>query len=88
MVPYQDCPSPPMTPQLYRACEEAIHVITRNGQVLRAGRAAMFILEQIGYPRWLVRPFTWLPLLWVTELGYRIIADHRPFFSKFLFTKD
>ena len=88
MVPYQDCPSPPMTPQLSQACEEAIHVITTQGQVLKAGRAAMFILEEIGYPRWLVRPFTWPPLVWFTELGYRIVAEHRPFFSKFLFTKE
>ena len=75
-----------MTPQLYEACELAAHVITSDGRIIKAGRAAMFILEEIGYPRWLVRPFTWPPLVWFTELGYRLVAKNRPFFSKFLFT--
>jgi len=77
-----------MTPQLYRASQRAIHVITADGQMIRAGRAAMFVLEQIGYPRWLVRPFTWPPLVWFTELGYWLVANNRPFFSKFLFTNE
>jgi predicted DCC family thiol-disulfide oxidoreductase YuxK len=77
-----------MTPSLYVACEQAVHVITTDGQIIIAGRAVMFILEEIGYPRWLVRPFTWSPLAWFTELGYRIVARNRSFFSKFLFTQD
>jgi predicted DCC family thiol-disulfide oxidoreductase YuxK len=77
-----------MTPPLYAACEQAVHVITADGRVIKAGRAVMFILEEIGYPHWLVRPFTWPLLVWLTELGYRIVADNRPFFSKFLFTRD
>lgn len=77
-----------MTPQLYQACEEAIHVIAPNGRVIKAGRAALYILEEVGYPRWLVRPFAWFPLVWFTELGYRLVADNRPFFSKYLFTKE
>ena len=76
-----------MTPQLYEACQQAVHVLTTEGQVLRAGRAVMFLLEQIGYPRWLIRPFTWPPLIWFTELGYWIVANNRPFFSSFLFTE-
>lgn len=76
-----------MTPELYQACQQAAHVITADGRVIKAGRAGMFILEEIGYPRWLVRPFTRPPLIWLTELGYRFVAGHRPFFSKFLFTK-
>ncbi len=48
----------------------------------------MFILEAIGYPTWLVRPFTWPPLVWFTELGYQIVARNRSFFSRFLFTRD
>ena len=77
-----------MTPLLYSACAQAVHVITPDGQAIKAGRAVMFILEEIGYPCWLVRPFTWPPLVWFTELGYRIVAGHRPFFGKFLFTRD
>jgi predicted DCC family thiol-disulfide oxidoreductase YuxK len=74
-----------MTPPLYQACQEAIHVITADGRTIKAGRAVMFVLEKIGYPRWLVRPLTWSPLVWLTELGYWIVANNRPFFSKFLF---
>jgi predicted DCC family thiol-disulfide oxidoreductase YuxK len=77
-----------MTPPLVAACEQAVHVITADGRIIKAGRAVMFILEEIGYPRWLIRPFTWPPLVWFTELGYRIVANNRPFFSKFLFTRE
>jgi predicted DCC family thiol-disulfide oxidoreductase YuxK len=77
-----------MTPALYRACKEAVHVLTADGRTLKAGRASMFILEQTGTPRWLIRPLTWPPLVWLTELGYRLVADHRPFFARFLFTDD
>ena len=76
-----------MTPRLYEACQRAVHVITADGRVIEAGRAVMFVLEEIGYPRWLVRPFTWPPLAWLTELGYWLVANNRPFFSKFLFTR-
>jgi predicted DCC family thiol-disulfide oxidoreductase YuxK len=77
-----------MTPELYEACARAAHVITAEGRIIKAGRAGMFILEEIGYPTWLVRPFTWPPLVWFTELGYRLIADNRGFFSKFMFTSE
>jgi predicted DCC family thiol-disulfide oxidoreductase YuxK len=77
-----------MTPQLYEASQKAVHVITADDRIIKAGRAAMFVLEEIGYPRWLVRPFTWPPLIWFTELGYWIVARNRPFFSKFLFTQE
>jgi predicted DCC family thiol-disulfide oxidoreductase YuxK len=75
-----------MTPQLYEACQLAAHVITADGRTIKAGRAGMFIIEEIGYPRWLIRPFTWPPLVWFTELGYWLVAGNRHFFSKFLFT--
>jgi predicted DCC family thiol-disulfide oxidoreductase YuxK len=77
-----------MTPELYAACRQAVHVITSDGRVSRAGRAVMFVLEEIGYPRWLIRPFTWPPLVWLTELGYWLVANNRPFFGKFLFTNE
>jgi predicted DCC family thiol-disulfide oxidoreductase YuxK len=77
-----------MTPQLYAACQRAAHVITADGRIIKAGRAGMFLLEELGYPGWLVRPFTWPPLVWLTELGYWLIANNRMFFSKFLFTRE
>lgn len=74
-----------MTPPLYEACRRAVHIITAEGRILKAGRASLFILEQLGGPAWLIRPFTWPPLAWFTERGYRLVADHRPFFSKLFF---
>jgi predicted DCC family thiol-disulfide oxidoreductase YuxK len=77
-----------MTPALYAACQSAVHVITAEGRVLSAGRASIFVLEHIGFPVWLVRPFTWPPLVWLTEGGYRLVADHRRFFGKIMFRRD
>ena len=77
-----------MTPQLYQACKTAVHVVAADGRIIKAGRASMFILEEVGYPRWLTRPFTWPPLIWLTEWGYQLIASNRAFFSRFLFTKE
>ncbi|MXX18255.1 MAG: DUF393 domain-containing protein, partial [Dehalococcoidia bacterium] len=35
VVPYQEAPSPPMTPELREACAEALHAVTPRGRVLR-----------------------------------------------------
>lgn len=77
-----------MTPQLYEACRQAVHVITADGRLIKAGRAGLFILAEIGYPHWVVCPFTRPPLVWLTELGYRLIADNRRLFSQFLFSRE
>ena len=76
-----------MTPDLYAACERAVHVVAADGTVLRAGRACLFILERIGWGGW-ARVLRLPPFLWVIELGYRIVAANRPFFARFLFTKE
>ena len=73
-----------MTPALSAACVRAIHVVTADGRVLRAGRASLFILEQIGYQR-LARLFSRPSLFWAAELGYWLVANHRPFIGRFLF---
>ena len=73
-----------MTPALSAACEESIHVVTAGGRVLRAGRAALFLFDQIGYHR-VARLFSRRPLIWGTELAYWIVAHHRSFFGRFLF---
>ena len=76
-----------MTPDLYAACERAVHVVTADGKVLRAGRACLFILERIGWS-WRARVLRLPPFIWCIELGYRIVAANRPFFARFLFTKE
>jgi len=75
-----------MTPRLFAACQDAVHVIMAKGEILRAGRAALFILEEIGYPAWLVRPFTEGPLILISEWSYQLVAQNRSFFARFLFT--
>jgi predicted DCC family thiol-disulfide oxidoreductase YuxK len=76
-----------MTPQLRAACARAIHVVTRDGEILRGGRAALFIVGQVGWPR-LARLASWPPFVWLVELGYWIVARNRPFFGRFLFRRE
>lgn len=76
-----------MTDAIRAACPDAVHVVTADGQVLKAGRAALFVLAQIGYRRlaWLFGTPLLLPL---TEWGYGLVASNRMFFSRFLFTRE
>lgn len=80
-LPYQMVPNPPLTPALATACRRAVHVRTTDGRWLRAGRACLFVLERVGWPR-LARILALPPLVWAVELGYRIVAGNRPFFSR------
>lgn len=80
-VPYQELPDPPLTPALAAACRDAVHVRTIDGRWLRAGRACLFVLARIGWPR-LARLGALPPFVWGVELGYRIVARNRPFFSR------
>jgi predicted DCC family thiol-disulfide oxidoreductase YuxK len=76
-----------MTPALYAACARAAHVVKADGTVLRAGRAALFILEELGWG-WRARLLALPPFLWLIELGYALVAGHRAFFSHFLFRRE
>lgn len=73
-----------MTPALYAACSRAVHVITVDSRVLRAGRASLFVLAGVGYG-WQARLLGRRPFIWAVEWGYRLVADHRDFFARFLF---
>jgi predicted DCC family thiol-disulfide oxidoreductase YuxK len=73
-----------MTPELYRACSEAIHVIDQEGSIRRGGRAMLFILEQEGWGP-IARFFSLPPLIWLVEMGYRLVAANRLLFSRFFF---
>ncbi|GIW05977.1 MAG: hypothetical protein KatS3mg060_0782 [Dehalococcoidia bacterium] len=87
IIPYQEAPLPPMTEELRAACAQAMHVVTADGQTLRAGRAALYVLAAIGHPR-LAGLLGLPPLLPFVELAYRIVANNRPFFSRLFFTKE
>ena len=85
-VPYQQAPSPPMTPELRAACARAVHVVTPEGTVLRAGRAALWILQRTGHPV-LSRVLALPPLLWAVELGYWLVARNRRIASRLMFRR-
>jgi predicted DCC family thiol-disulfide oxidoreductase YuxK len=82
-LPYQVVPSPPMTPGLAEACSRAVHVLGADGRTLRAGRACLAVLERCGWRR-AARVLRWPPLVWAVEVGYRLVAANRGFFSRWL----
>ncbi len=88
-IAYQDAPAPPMTPALYAACAQAVHVVRQDGRILRGGRAALFVIAQFGGGWTLAARLLRLPpFVWAVEAAYRVVAAHRDFFARFLFTKE
>ncbi|MBI2996969.1 MAG: DUF393 domain-containing protein [Deltaproteobacteria bacterium] len=81
LVQYQEAPSPPMTPALRSACEQALHVVTAEGAVLSGGRACLFILEGLGW-RTLGRFLALPPFVWGVEFSYRVAAANRRLLSR------
>ena len=75
-----------MTPELRLACDRSIHVVTADGEVIAAGRAAMFVLRQLGW-NLTGRFFSMPPMIWGVELGYAFVAANRAFFSRRFFRK-
>lgn len=75
-----------MTPALREACGDAVHVVTADGDVIRAGRATLFVLERTGWGL-LARFLRYPPMIWFVELGYLVVARNRIFFSKFMFRR-
>ena len=83
-IPYQAIPTPPMTPELAKACAYALHVRTRDGEMIEAGRATLFVLDQVGFTV-LARILGLRPFVWGFELAYWILARNRHVFGRFLF---
>ena len=71
-----------MTAALERACADAVHVIRSDGVQLRAARACLFVLDQIGWRRTACL-LSLPPLAWLVELGYWLVARNRMLFSRF-----
>jgi len=85
-VPYQQAPSPPMTPELRKACGRAVHLVMPDGALLRAGRACLWVLERVGFPV-LARVLRVPPLVWAVEVGYWLVARNRQLASRLLFRR-
>ena len=76
-----------MTPELAEACERAMHIACRDGTLLRAGRAALFLAGEIGWrrsSRFLSHP----PMIWFVELGYTVVARNRRLVGRILFREE
>ncbi len=82
-VPYQTAPRPPMTDELARRCARAVHVLGSDGTLRAGGRASLFVLERIGWPR-LARTLAHPPLVWLVEAGYRFAAANRSWLGRLL----
>lgn len=76
-----------MTDALAAQCARAVHVITPEGTVLRAGRASLYVLGQIGW-RATAAIGSRRPLVWLVEGGYRVVARNRALFGRFMFRRE
>lgn len=65
-----------MTPALRAACARAAHVLTADGDLLRAGRAMTFVLARTGFAR-TARLMSVVPITSLVELGYWSVARTR-----------
>jgi predicted DCC family thiol-disulfide oxidoreductase YuxK len=84
--PSQTAQHPLLTPALRKRCQDAVYVISTRGQVLGGGRACFFLLENASDNRLvkrLARLMRSFPLVIPVEIGYKIVAKNRGFFSKF-----
>ena len=81
--PYQTAASPRVTPDIRRASARAMHVLTTDGRVFKAGRASLFILGELGWRR-TARILRWPPFVWFVELGYKFVAANRNRISRLL----
>ena len=86
-MPYQRAPRPPMTDELARQCERAVHVITPEGRVLRAGRASLYAMDAVGWRRFAAL-FSLPPLSWLVERVYAFVAAHRGWLSRVFFRSE
>ena len=84
LIAYQEAPSPPMTDALRSACADALHVISGDGRVLRAGRAMLFVFGELGHPR-LARLLARRPAVWGVEIFYWGVARNRRLLSRLVF---
>ncbi len=73
-----------MTPELAHACGLAMHIVCRDGTLLRAGRAALVLAGELGWRR-SSRLLSYPPLIWFVELGYALVARNRRLVDRIFF---
>ena len=83
-VPYQDAPDPPLIPPLRAQAKHSVLTIGPSGDVRTAGRAVLAALHDVGWMTPLVKVASLPPLIWLVEIGYRIVAGNRSRISRVL----
>lgn len=82
-IPYQRAPVPLVGREIKEAAARSVHVIRVDGEVLKGGRATLYILERLGHD-W-ARPLQRPPLVWLVEVGYHLVSVNRHWLSRVLF---
>ncbi len=77
IIPYQEAPSPPMTPALRVQAERAVQLVTSDGDRRSGAEAILFALRRAGWHPALMGLLLRRPLLWCAEAVYRLIAGNR-----------
>jgi predicted DCC family thiol-disulfide oxidoreductase YuxK len=82
-LPSRDARVQTQFPEIPRArFDVAVHLIETDGQVYAAAEAVARAMAHAGDHRWPLRAYELSPVLAKTmELGYRVVANHRGFFS-------
>lgn len=76
-----------MTPELRREADRSMIVIAGDGRHFIGGRGVLYVLELVGWHPRLARLAAKPPFVWLVDAGYRLVASHRQFFSRFLFRR-
>lgn len=75
-----------MTPQLRKACESAVYVVTTRGEILRGGDAVLFALSRVlpaSLRRW-ARGLGRAPWVWPIRIMYSLVAKNRMRVGRFI----
>ncbi len=82
-LPFQQIPSPPMTPALEARCRRAIQLIPPGGRALSSGRAVLGVLSLLGWKK-SAAVLSAAPFVFIVEGGYWLIARNRGLIGRLL----
>lgn len=84
IIPYQEAPSPPMTPALRVQARIAVQVVTRDGVRFSGGRAVLFALCSVKFHPRLMQVLGHRPFIWAISAAYWFVARNRNLFNRFV----
>jgi predicted DCC family thiol-disulfide oxidoreductase YuxK len=79
--PYQ---AADISEDLRRACSQAVHVVKRDGEILRGAEAILFCCRFTHFHK-LARLLEWRIFRPFLDMAYDLVARHRAFFSRLLY---